>query len=64
MKTYLHTTYEKQLQLCRTIFVDYENSSDFSDCNTLIYGKSQYEKRFHVWKSEKNLQRISPPMKK
>ena len=21
-----------------TLFIDYENSSDFSDCNTLVYG--------------------------
>ena len=62
-ETYLHTTYENNYNFAGTIFVDYENSSDFSDCNTLIYGHNM-KKRFHVWKSEKNLQRISPPMKK
>jgi sortase B len=35
---YLHQTYEKNYNFAGTIFVDYENSSDFSDCNTLIYG--------------------------
>ena len=37
-ETYLHMTYEKNYNFAGTIFVDYENSSDFSDCNTLIYG--------------------------
>lgn len=36
--TYLHTTYEKNYNFAGTIFVDYENKSDFSDCNTLVYG--------------------------
>ena len=35
---YLHQTYEKNYNFAGTIFVDYENSSDFNDCNTLIYG--------------------------
>ena len=37
-ETYLHTTYEKNYNFAGTIFVDYENSGDFSDCNTLVYG--------------------------
>lgn len=37
-ETYLHTTYEKNYNFAGTIFVDYENSRDFSDCNTLVYG--------------------------
>lgn len=36
--TYLHTTYEKNYNFAGAIFVDYENSPDFSDCNTLVYG--------------------------
>lgn len=36
--TYLHTTYEGNYNFAGTIFVDYENSADFSDCNTLVYG--------------------------
>ena len=36
--TYLHMTYEKNYNFAGTIFIDYENSGDFSDCNTLIYG--------------------------
>lgn len=36
--TYLHTTYEGNYNFAGTIFVDYENSSDFSDCNTVVYG--------------------------
>lgn len=36
--TYLHMTYEGNYNFAGTIFMDYENSSDFSDCNTLIYG--------------------------
>ena len=35
---YLHTTYENNYNFAGTIFIDYENSSDFSDCNTLVYG--------------------------
>lgn len=37
-ETYLHRTYEKNYNFAGTIFVDYENSPDFSDCNTLVYG--------------------------
>ena len=37
-QTYLHQTYEKNYNFVGTIFVDYENSGDFSDCNTLVYG--------------------------
>ena len=37
-QTYLHQTYEKNYNIAGTIFVDYENSGDFSDCNTLVYG--------------------------
>lgn len=37
-ETYLHQTYEKNYNFAGTIFVDYENSRDFSDCNTLVYG--------------------------
>lgn len=35
---YLHMTYEKNYNFAGTIFVDCENSGDFSDCNTLVYG--------------------------
>ena len=37
-QTYLHQTYEKNYNFAGTIFVDYENRGDFSDCNTLVYG--------------------------
>ena len=37
-QTYLHQTYEKNYNFAGTIFVDYENSGDFSDRNTLVYG--------------------------
>ena len=37
-ETYLHRTYEKNYNFAGTIFVDYENGSDFNDCNTLVYG--------------------------
>ena len=37
-ETYLHRTYEKNYNFAGTIFVDYENKGDFSDCNTLVYG--------------------------
>ena len=37
-QTYLHQTYQKNYNFAGTIFVDYENSGDFSDCNTLVYG--------------------------
>lgn len=36
--TYLHTTYEGNYNFAGTIFMDYENSNDFSDCHTLLYG--------------------------
>ena len=39
-QTYLHQTYEKNYNFAGTIFVDYENSGDFSDCNTLVYGQN------------------------
>lgn len=35
---YLHTTYENNYNFAGTIFIDYENRRDFSDCNTLVYG--------------------------
>ena len=35
---YLHQTYEKNYNFAGTIFIDYENRRDFSDCNTLVYG--------------------------
>ena len=35
---YLHQTYEKNYNFAGTLFIDYENSSDFNDCNTLVYG--------------------------
>ena len=37
-QTYLHQTYEKNYNFAGTIFADYENARDFSDCNTLVYG--------------------------
>ena len=37
-ETYLHRTYEKNYNFAGTIFVDYENKGDFSDCNTIVYG--------------------------
>lgn len=37
-ETYLHMTYEKNYNFAGTIFIDYENKRDFSDCNTLVYG--------------------------
>ena len=37
-QTYLHQTYEKNYNFAGTIFIDYENKPDFSDCNTLVYG--------------------------
>jgi sortase B len=35
---YLHMTYEGNYNFAGTIFIDCENSGDFSDCNTLVYG--------------------------
>lgn len=37
-ETYLHTTFEKKKNSAGAIFVDCENSRDFSDCNTIVYG--------------------------
>ena len=37
-ETYLHQTYEGNYNFAGTLFIDYENSSDFNDCNTLVYG--------------------------
>ena len=35
---YLHHTFEKNYNSAGSIFVEYTNSSDFQDCNTIIYG--------------------------
>lgn len=35
---YLHTTYEGKSNYAGSIFIDYQNSGDFSDCNTIVYG--------------------------
>lgn len=35
---YLHTTYEGKDNYAGSIFMDYQNSGDFSDCNTIVYG--------------------------
>ena len=35
---YLHMTYQHNYNFAGTIFMDYANSRDFNDCNTLIYG--------------------------
>ena len=47
-ETYLHRTYEKNYNFAGTIFVDYENKGDFSDCNTIVYGHNMKNgSRFH-----------------
>lgn len=35
---YLHTTYMGTYNFAGTIFIDCDNKSDFSDCNTIVYG--------------------------
>ena len=35
---YLHHTFEKNYNSAGSIFIEYTNSSDFQDCNTIIYG--------------------------
>lgn len=35
---YLHRTFKKADNYAGSIFVDYTNARDFSDCNTIIYG--------------------------
>ena len=35
---YLHTTYEGNSNYAGSIFVDYQNNDNFSDCNTIVYG--------------------------
>lgn len=35
---YLHTTYEGKSNNAGSIFLDYQNNGDFSDCNTIVYG--------------------------
>ena len=35
---YLHRTYKKEDNFAGTLFIDCENSPDFSDCNTIMYG--------------------------
>ena len=35
---YLHMTYEKNYNFAGTIFIDYENSADFGDCYSMMYG--------------------------
>ncbi len=35
---YLHMTYQKTYNFAGTIFIDHENSRDFQDLNTIVYG--------------------------
>ena len=35
---YLHRTFEGKDNFAGSIFVEYRNSGDFSDCNTIVYG--------------------------
>ena len=35
---YLHHTFERNSNSAGSIFIEYTNSSDFQDCNTIIYG--------------------------
>ncbi len=35
---YLHKTYRRENLFVGSIFMDYQNSRDFSDCNSIIYG--------------------------
>lgn len=35
---YLHRTFERNYNFAGSIFVEYTNSSDFQDCNTIVYG--------------------------
>lgn len=35
---YLRTTFENKKNSAGSIFIDYHNSGDFSDCNTIVYG--------------------------
>lgn len=35
---YLHSTYKGTYNFAGTIFIDCENSRDFGDCNTIVYG--------------------------
>ena len=35
---YLHRTFEKEVLFAGSIFMDFENSKDFSDPNTIVYG--------------------------
>lgn len=35
---YLHRTFEKKENFAGTLFIDCDNSSDFDNCNTIIYG--------------------------
>jgi len=35
---YLHRTFEDTYNFAGSIFLDYENKKDFSDCNSIVYG--------------------------
>jgi len=35
---YLHRTFEDTYNFAGSIFLDHENKSDFSDCNSIVYG--------------------------
>lgn len=59
---YLHMTYEKNYNFAGTIFVDYENSADFSDCNTLVYGHNM--KNGSMFGQLKNYSKDDSPYKK
>jgi sortase B len=55
---YLHRTFKKASNFAGSIFIDYTNSPDFSDCNTIIYGHnmkngSMFGKLKQLYESEK-----------
>lgn len=55
---YLHRTFKKTENYAGSIFIDYRNKPDFSDCNTIIYGHnmkngSMFGKLKHLYESKK-----------
>ena len=55
---YLHRTIKKTYNFAGSVFIDSTNASDFSDCNTIIYGHnmkngSMFGKLKQMYESEK-----------
>ena len=72
--THLHTDIKKKYSVSGSIFMDYRNSADFSDFNTIVYGHHMhdgsmfkslrgYTKENDYYDSHKTFELITPDAK-